>query len=87
MLMSFARSVMNLLPSSKQRLANFARTFSARILGTDIVANALPGEYDGDKLINLGTTRWALKLEFGSNVSSPSRSARRTHSSCSSQRH
>jgi hypothetical protein len=59
------RFTMSLLPGSAQSLADFVRTPPDRTLGISVVVNAPTGEYDGDKLINIGTNRWALKPEFG----------------------
>jgi hypothetical protein len=59
------RFTMSLLPGSALSLADFARTPPDRTLGISVVVNAPTGEYDGDKLINIGTNRWALKPEFG----------------------
>jgi hypothetical protein len=59
------RFTMSLLPGSAQSLADFVRTPPDRTLGISVVVNAPTGQYDGDKLVNLGTNRWALKPEFG----------------------
>jgi hypothetical protein len=59
------RFTMSLLPGSAQSLADFVRSPPDRTLGISVVVNAPTGEYDGDKLINIGTNRWALKPEFG----------------------
>jgi len=59
------RFTMSLLPGSALSPADFARTPPDRTLGISVVVNAPTGEYDRDKLINIGTNRWALKPEFG----------------------
>jgi hypothetical protein len=59
------RFTMSLLPGSALSPADFARTPPDRTMGISIVVNAPTGQYDGDKLINLGTNRWALRPEFG----------------------
>ena len=43
----------------------FARTPRRTILGTSLTVTAPSGQYDGAKLINLGTNRWAFKPEVG----------------------
>jgi hypothetical protein len=59
------RFTMSLLPGSALSPADFARTPPDRTMGISIVVNAPTGQYDGDKLINLGTNRWAFRPEFG----------------------
>lgn len=44
-----------------QALRNDPKT----IIGASIVVQAPTGEYDGDRLINLGTNRWAVKPALG----------------------
>ena len=43
----------------------FAHTPRRTILGTSLTVAAPSGQYDGAKLINLGTNRWAFKPEVG----------------------
>jgi hypothetical protein len=47
----------------------FVKTPRKTILGTSLTVVAPSGQYDGTKLINIGTNRWAFKPEVG--VSSP----------------
>jgi len=46
----------------------FARAPRRTIVGTSLTVQAPTGEYDGTKLINLGTNRWAFKPEVGISV-------------------
>ena len=43
----------------------FAKTPRRTIVGTSVTVTAPTGQYDGQKLINLGTNRWAFKPEIG----------------------
>jgi hypothetical protein len=55
----------NLRGNDAMRLAQFAKTPRRTILGTSLSVVAPTGQYDGTKLINLGTHRWAFKPEIG----------------------
>src|SRR5262249_33692898 len=46
----------------------FARTPIQTSLGASLTVTAPTGQYDGTKLINIGTNRWALKPELGLSV-------------------
>ena len=35
------------------------------IVGASLQVTALPGQYDSDKLLNVGTNRWSFKPELG----------------------
>ena len=59
------RLTLSLLPGSAQSVADFMRAAPDRTLGVSLVVNAPSGEYFDDKLVNLGTNRWALRPEFG----------------------
>ena len=59
------RLTLSLLPGSAQSVADFMRAAPDRTLGVSLVVNAPSGEYFADKLVNLGTNRWALRPEFG----------------------
>jgi len=59
------RVTLSLLPGSAQALADFMRAPPDRTLGVSVVVNAPTGEYFEDKLINIGTNRWAFRPEFG----------------------
>ncbi len=59
------RMTLSLLPGSAKSLADFTRAPPDRTLGVSLVVNAPTGEYFDDKLINLGTNRWAFRPEFG----------------------
>jgi len=56
----------NLHGSPAQSFAEFARTpHKSFILASSLSISAPSGQYDGTKLINLGTNRWAIKPEIG----------------------
>ena len=59
------RLTLSLLPGSAQSVADFMRAAPDRTLGVSLVVNAPSGEYFDDKLVNLGTNRWAVRPEFG----------------------
>jgi hypothetical protein len=59
------RLTLNVLSGSAQTMADFMRAPPDRTLGVSLVVNAPSGEYFDDKLVNLGTNRWALRPEFG----------------------
>ena len=46
-------------------MAEFARRKPQTTLGASLTVSAPTGEYHSDKLINVGTNRWALKPEIG----------------------
>jgi hypothetical protein len=55
----------NLAGNPAMRAREFARTPRKTIVGTSLTVMAASGQYDGAKLINLGTNRWAFKPEVG----------------------
>jgi hypothetical protein len=59
------RFSLSLLPDSAQDLAAFTRAPPARTLGASLVVVVPTGEYYEDKLINLGSNRWAMRPEVG----------------------
>jgi hypothetical protein len=59
------RLTLNLLPGSALSAADFMRAPPDRTLGVSLVVNVPTGEYFEDKLVNLGTNRWAVRPEFG----------------------
>jgi hypothetical protein len=59
------RVALSLLPGSAQTLAEFMRNPPDRTLSLSLVASAPTGEYFEDKLINIGTNRWAFRPEIG----------------------
>ena len=59
------RITASLMPGSALDLATFARHTPDRTLGASLVIVAPTGEYFSDKLINIGTNRWAFKPELG----------------------
>lgn len=59
------RLAVNLFGSPALDRAQFARRVPGTSLGASLVVIAPTGEYDNDKLINLGTNRWAFKPELG----------------------
>jgi len=63
------RIAVNLYGTPALALKDFAqRRRTPFILGTSLTVSAPVGEYYGDKLINLGTNRWAFKPELGVSV-------------------
>ena len=63
------RIAVNLYGTPALAPKNFAqRRRTPFILGTSLTVSAPVGEYYGDKLINLGTNRWAFKPELGLSV-------------------
>ena len=62
---SRVRLSVNLRGNDAMRLAQFAKTPRKTIVGTSLTVVAPTGQYDGTKLINLGTHRWAFKPEVG----------------------
>jgi hypothetical protein len=59
------RLTLSVLPGSALSVADFMRTPPDRTLGVSVVVNVPTGEYFEDKLVNLGTNRWAIRPEFG----------------------
>jgi hypothetical protein len=59
------RLTLSLLPDSAQDVAAFKRAPPDRTLGVSMVVSVPTGEYFPDKLVNLGTNRWAVRPEFG----------------------
>lgn len=59
------RFVVNLLGGPALTPQEFARTKPETTLGFSLVVSTPTGQYSPDKLINLGTNRWAFKPEFG----------------------
>jgi hypothetical protein len=59
------RFTLNLLPGSALDPASFARAAPDRTLGFSVTIAAPAGEYYDDKLVNIGTNRWAVRPEFG----------------------
>jgi len=64
-----ARLAVNLYGNPAQTPQEFARRQRSPLLvGTSLTVTAPTGQYYGDKLINLGTNRWAFKPEIGVSV-------------------
>jgi outer membrane putative beta-barrel porin/alpha-amylase len=64
-----ARLALNLYGSPAQTPREFAaRKRSPLLIGTSLTVTAPTGQYYGDKLINIGTNRWAFKPEVGVSV-------------------
>lgn len=55
----------NLIGTPAMTPAEFARRKPGTTLGVALTVSAPTGEYDPDKLINVGTNRWAMKPEIG----------------------
>lgn len=64
-----ARLALNLYGNPAQTPQEFARRpRSPLLVGTSLTVSAPTGQYHGDKLVNLGTNRWAFKPEVGLSV-------------------
>jgi hypothetical protein len=59
------RLVTNLIGNRAMTPREFARAEPRTILGASLVVSMPTGQYDGSKLINIGTNRWAFKPEVG----------------------
>jgi hypothetical protein len=59
------RLTVSLLPGSAQDPASFMRAPPDRTLGASVIVVVPTGEYFDEKLINIGTNRWAFKPEVG----------------------
>jgi hypothetical protein len=59
------RFAVNLLGAPALTPKEFRQRKAGATLGASLTAIAPLGEYDGSKLINLGTNRWAVKPELG----------------------
>jgi len=55
----------NILGAPALTAAEFARRTPRTTLGASLTVSAPTGEYHGDKLVNIGTNRWAIKPEIG----------------------
>ncbi len=55
----------NLVGNPALSLKEFAQRKPATIVGASLVISAPTGQYDPDRLINVGTNRWAFKPEIG----------------------
>jgi hypothetical protein len=55
----------NLWGAPALKAADFAKAPPRTTIGTSLTVAAPIGQYDGHKLINLGTNRWAFKPEIG----------------------
>jgi hypothetical protein len=58
----------NLIGNPAMSPREFARAPRRTVFGASIMAATPTGEYDGTRLINLGTNRWAFKPEVGVSV-------------------
>ena len=58
----------NILGSPALSPQEFARTPIQTTLGASLTVTAPTGQYDGTKLINIGTNRWGFKPEMGLSV-------------------
>jgi hypothetical protein len=55
----------NLLGAPALSFAEFAQRKPRTTLGASLTVSAPTGDYHGDKLVNIGTNRWAIKPEIG----------------------
>lgn len=59
------RMSVNLLGNPAVSPAEFAKRQPRTTVGASLTVSAPTGEYRGDRLINVGTNRWAIKPEIG----------------------
>src|SRR4029079_8901086 len=59
------RAAVSLLGGRALTPPEFARRTPSTVVGTSITISAPTGQYFGDKLVNVGTNRWAFKPEIG----------------------
>jgi hypothetical protein len=59
------RFAINLLGGKAMALPEFVRRKPSTTLGTSLVVSIPTGQYFDDKLVNIGTNRWAFKPEIG----------------------
>jgi hypothetical protein len=59
------RLVSNLLGGPSLTPEEFARTPPQTTLGASLIVSMPTGQYDGTRLINIGTNRWAFRPEIG----------------------
>ena len=59
------RLAMNLIGAPAMTLREFAQREPKTTLGASLTVNLPTGEYLPDKLVNIGTHRWAVKTELG----------------------
>lgn len=55
----------NLFGAPAQSLEEFANYQQDTIVGTSLEVTAPGGQYDADKILNIGTNRWSIKPEIG----------------------
>jgi hypothetical protein len=60
-----AKLSVNLVGNPAMGLRDYSKAPRRTIVGTSLTITAPTGQYDGAKLINLGTNRWAFKPEGG----------------------
>lgn len=60
-----ARLALNIIGAPALKLKNFNSYKPDTIVGVNLQVTAPTGQYDKNKLINIGTNRWALKTGFG----------------------
>ena len=65
---SRAKLSINLIGNPALGLREYVKAPRKAIVGTSLTVVAPTGQYDGARLINLGTNRWALKPEVGVSV-------------------
>jgi hypothetical protein len=62
------KASINLIGGKAMTQAEFASAKRSTIFGASLSVQAPTGQYDGSKLINLGTNRWSFKPELGVSV-------------------
>jgi len=59
------RFAVNLIGSPAQRGSEFVRNYSDTIVGAAVEVTVPVGDYNEDRLLNLGSNRWVIKPQFG----------------------
>jgi hypothetical protein len=59
------RVAVNLIGGPAMTLAEYSQRQPTTTLGTSLTVIAPTGQYDADRLINIGSNRWAIKPEIG----------------------
>jgi Putative MetA-pathway of phenol degradation len=59
------RLTVNFLGAPARRLAEYAGYRQNVVVGASIALGAPTGQYDADRLVNVGTNRWSVKTEIG----------------------
>ena len=64
----YVRGAINLFGHGATRPAQFARLREALSGGASLTVTAPTGQYEGSRLVNIGTNRWAFKPDLGASL-------------------